>query len=143
MTAETMTPMQQELLGRADAIFASAGRAVGKATEFASEQVPDIAMQYIMYYRMWNSVVVAVCLTLVIFSSWLTISVCFKNKYKLKDSSGGDWHDARNWGIILGTVASIFSMLLLVGNLKSFILVWFAPKVFLIEQMVHLAETVH
>ena len=48
-TAESLSPMQAELLKRADDIFKSIGEAVTKASDIAAEQIPDIAMQYVTY----------------------------------------------------------------------------------------------
>lgn len=48
--------MQQEMLSRADAIFRYVGETVAKATDFASQQVPDIATQFIVYSRATSTV---------------------------------------------------------------------------------------
>lgn len=47
--ADKLSPIQEELLKRADSIFSSVATAVGQAKDIAVEQLPDIAYQYIAY----------------------------------------------------------------------------------------------
>lgn len=56
--AEGLSPIQRELLSRADDIFATIGSAVSSATDAAvragavvAKEIPDIAWQYIAYGR--------------------------------------------------------------------------------------------
>lgn len=44
--AQTLSPIQEELLKRADSIFDSIAKSVAQAKDFAVEQLPDIAIQY-------------------------------------------------------------------------------------------------
>jgi hypothetical protein len=59
-----LSPMQNELLRRADSIFDSISNTVSKASDLAiqggkavAEQIPDIAFQYIAYGRVANTVI--------------------------------------------------------------------------------------
>ena len=61
-----LSPLQQELLTRADNIFSSISDVVGKTTTFAAEQIPDIALQYVAYGRVISTMTVVVGLTLLI-----------------------------------------------------------------------------
>lgn len=140
MTKETLTPLQQELLGRADAVFASIGTAVGKATDYAAVQIPDIAMQYILYYRVYLTSVIVIALLVLIVQQ--VLSIRWLNK-ALKDKA--TW-DKDGYILIYGVLTLITSLATLLptfSNFKDLLLVWFAPKVFLIEHMVHLAKSMH
>lgn len=48
-----LSPIQKELLDRADTIFKTIAEAASKAASFAAEQLPDIAIQYIAMERVY------------------------------------------------------------------------------------------
>jgi len=50
---EKLSPMQDELLKRADSIFDGISKTVSATKEFALEQIPDVAYQLIAYQRAW------------------------------------------------------------------------------------------
>lgn len=60
-TADKLSPLQQNLLDRADSIFAAIGNTVTKATDFATAEIPDIAYQYVAYGRVMATVILIMC----------------------------------------------------------------------------------
>ena len=130
--------MQQELLNRADSIFAYIGEAAAKAADFAGQQIPDIAYQYIAYYRTYLSIVVGVALVVLFIQQFLMIKFCryidkeLENKY----NDGGHWFAYAIVTLFVGFICIVT----IITNLKELIMVWVAPKVFLIEHIVHLVK---
>lgn len=142
MANEKLSPLQQELLSRADSIFASIGTAVGKATDFASVQIPDIAIQYVAYGRVYATVLMVFALTTFIFGMWLAIGVAVMDYFKAGCGRyhGYIWADSRDAAMILGIPISIVGFLMILFNVSNFIMVWFAPKIWLITELVKLAK---
>lgn len=121
-----LSPMQQELLNRADAIFDSVGKAVTTAGEFVAGQVPDIATQYVAYGRAWTTCAVVLGILLLIFAIWMV-----KKMFST-------WDSPDLTPIAMVPISAGF--LLVSINFKEFLLVWFAPKVWLLQEIVHLVK---
>lgn len=143
-----LSPMQQELLNRADAIFNSIGNAAGKASDLAieggklvAEQVPDIAVQYITFGRAYLTLKVVLALALVVICIFTMIRVSIQNSLNLKDAPGQDWHFFRILTLLVCAVLCIFSAIAFMVNIREMMFVWFAPKMWLIQEIVHLARS--
>lgn len=111
-----------------------------KATkDFALEQLPDIAMQFILFQRAWLTFCVALATIILIVGitwciKWIRISILeFNNK---KDGSGELFI-----GVVGLIITALISVIMFINTLKPFFLVWFAPKVFLIQALVTLIKT--
>jgi hypothetical protein len=129
---ETLSPMQQELLNRADAIFSAMADAASKASSFVAEQVPEIALQYVAFGRAWLTTLVVISILCVIVSAilfrWLA-------KNGLDDSP-------LPFSVFFGMCVSfVLGLVLILNNLKDFLLVWFAPKVWLITSIAQLVSS--
>lgn len=135
MTEKTLSPMQQELLNRADAIMASIGSAVNRGAEFVQGQVPDIALQYVAFGRVYETVIMAISIMVFMVGLWLVVNVACRNTCKFKDDVVGCWHNYRLVGLLLGIFPLSYGLSEISANLKSFILVWFAPKVWLLIEI--------
>ena len=130
---EALTPLQQALLSRADAIMDSVGKTVDKASQFAADQVPDIAMQYVAYGRASTTV------HLVIGVALLILSLLMWFRWLPRSNS-----DECKAGLFFGgIIISIMGFAVTVVNLNTFIMVWFAPKIYLINEIARLAHQVH
>ena len=132
MASETLTPMQQELLNRADSIVASISQTVVAATDFAAEQIPDIALQYVMYGRAAYSIYVIIGVALVIGGLVLWRSM----------HSGQEPED---WAIrfAASAVSVTTGAVVVLCNLNSALMVWFAPKVWLLNELVNMVKIQH
>ena len=146
--ANGLSPLQNEVLRRADAIFDSIGSTVSKASDLAmqggkavAEQIPDIAWQYVAYGRAFKAVFVLIGLALLIFGIWLAVKYGFKNAQEASDKYG-DWAGSRCCAVFFGALSAFVGFAIFLGNLKGFILVWFAPKVWLILEIVELVKLV-
>lgn len=134
MTEKTLTPMQQELLNRADAIMTSIGGAINRGAEFVQGQVPDIALQYVAFGRVYETVIMAISIMVFMVGLWLVVNVACRNTYKF-NSEYGNWHVNRFVCLLLGLFPLSFGLMEISANLKSLILVWFAPKVWLLIEI--------
>lgn len=137
--SDKLSPMQQEMLSRADEIFKSVGKAVNAATEFGKEQIPDIAYQFIAFNRAYITTLELIFVVLFSIGMWLWVNVGIRDTFKY-DVNSYVYCDARVGAIFSGVIISIISVIGIIANLKPFFLVWFAPKIFLIQGMVNLAK---
>lgn len=138
-----LTPMQQALLDRADSIFASIGSTMSKASDIVSQQVPDIAVQYVAYGRASATVFEIAILGLLAFGVWLFYCVGCRNVFELKDCYQEDPHAVRIASWVIGGILSICSLIATLCCLPNLIMVWFAPKVYLLNEIVELAKSLH
>lgn len=133
--SDKLSPMQEQLLGQASSILKSVTETVSKATDFAAAQVPDIALQYVAYGRASATITVLLALACIILSAWILAQVCFNNKYNIRES------DAR---VFTGFLSLLFigvpSIVVFCHNLNDMIMVWMAPKVWLIRELVDLVK---
>jgi hypothetical protein len=123
--------VKEELQGKLVEILTSIQTAAGKASDFAMEQLPDIAQSYIIYGRAWITLEAALWAAVVLASA-LGVRWSFKNS---------DRHEGAAFAAGLGgSVAGLFGFILFVLCLKSAFLVWFAPKVWLLKEIAKLVK---
>lgn len=128
-----MNEVAQELLKRADVIGAWLSGAVTKTVDFATAQAIDIAMQYVAFGRAWYTVATVLSVIGIITCVW---SVKKMIEYIKKDDVTG----------IVFLVALAFgapiSLISFLNVVKDCIMVWAAPKVWLMIQLAELAKQV-
>lgn len=138
---DKLSPIQDELLKRADSIFSSISTAVGQAKDLAVEQLPDIAYQFVAYNRAYLTFIVL--FAIICFVAVQVITIKFGNRTCKSNygSSKDRWDFEQYMPWIFATVTStvVFGGIFL-ANLKDLFMVWFAPKIFLIEQIVQLVK---
>jgi len=137
---ESLTPLQTELLNKADVILGYVGNTVNAAVEFTKEQVPDIAYQFITFNRVYLSFIELASAIVLGIGLWLVINVAMRNTYAFKQNRYGGC-EARAFAFIIGSLLGFISFLVFAVNLKSFLLVWFAPKLFLIVSLSQLLKS--
>ena len=120
-----LSPIQQELLTKADSIFQSIASTAGKAYDVAAEQLPDLAIQYIAYGRAISVAHLVSVLGILAVCAWVT-------KWLWKESQG----------VILMVTGGVSATTLLIYSLNvgSDIMVWFVPKIWLIQEIVKLVK---
>lgn len=138
-----LTPLQSELLARADSIFASIGNVVSAASETAitagqavAREIPDIAIQYVMYGR----VMASIWILLGIVSLYGAYQLFWRGAFL--DVRGYTTADGRIVSGIMGIVSGAFGVGAILSTMRDFVLVWTAPKIWLITEMVALAGTI-
>ena len=131
-----MTDLSKELLTRADLIFGKIADAASNAGTLAMEQLPDIATQFILYSRVLYTAYLLVGLVLIGLTVWLYIK-----GYKLASVSRTHFNDPDGFGyLILGTAVALMGIILICTKFNAFCMVWFAPKIFLITEIVNLVK---
>jgi hypothetical protein len=129
--------MKEELQTKLVEILGSIQTAAGKAGDFAMTQLPDIAQQYVTYGRIFVFIDLLVVATVVAALLYL-MRWAYKNPWK------GDLDEPRGPSNILvqvlsGAGAFIF-VCLFMSALRGAVLVWFAPKVWLLKEIATLIK---
>lgn len=120
-----MSDLSKELLSRADLIFGKIAEAAASAGTFAMEQLPDIALQFILYNRVLCTSIFVLNICIFILCIWATLK----------------WFKVTEGIILVGTtVACALNMMAMAANFSPFLMVWFAPKIFLITELVKLVK---
>ena len=138
--ADGLSPLQHELLARADSIMASISTTVDKASNFAAEQVPDVALQYVAFGRASTTAYVAIGLLILLVGLYLVVRIGLMNSRKMPDVYTGSWAEERGISLFFGIFISIVGAVTFLSNLSIFLMVWFAPKVWLLQEIVHLVK---
>lgn len=150
MTTETLSPLQRELLERADQIFASIGSAVGKASDLAisagqavASEIPDIAFQYIAYGRAYLTLLVLLGIGgMALFYFWF-IRVGFANSRNIPNQDRhGTWGATRIVYTAIGLCAGLAGFGMFIGNIRLLVMVWVAPKMWLIMEITNLVRSI-
>lgn len=136
---DKLTPLQQALLDRADTIMDSMARTVERASTFAAEQVPDIALQYVAYGRASLTIYEVIAVTLMTIGIWLSVRVAIMNSRSYPENHYS-WDDRRAGALAAGIIASGIGLTVCLNNLNNFIMVWVAPKIWLINEISHLVR---
>ena len=138
--ADGLSPLQHELLSRADNIMASISSTVDKASSFAAEQVPDIAIQYVAYGRASLTTYVGIGLVLFIIALYLVLRVAIADSHKQQKTTSYGWADGRAAALMIGLPTGIVGAIVIGSNMSQFLMVWVAPKIWLIQEIVHLLK---
>jgi hypothetical protein len=137
--SDKLTPLQQALLDRADTIMDSMARTVERASSFAAEQVPDIALQYVAFGRASLTTYVVIGLIILSIGIWLAVRVAIMNSRGYPEFDYG-WDDRRAGAMVSGLVGIMVGGVVFLHNLNNFIMVWVAPKIWLINEISHLVK---
>ena len=124
--------MKDELQTKLTEILTAIQVGVSKTADFTSEQLPDIAQQYVLYGRVWGTASVLWWLAILTSSAWVALRLGFLSK---KVDGRGGWTDKRFAAALAGTAAAVISSFTLLWELRSAMLVWFAPKVWLLKEV--------
>lgn len=117
--------MKEQLQDKLVEIITSIQAATGKAADFAMTELPDVAQQYIEFGRVFEPLI-AVCLFLLAVGFVFLTVQCFK-------------HVDEGPSIFPGTVVLVSAFLFLC-QLKDAIMVWTAPKVWLLLELSRLIK---
>jgi hypothetical protein len=104
---------------------------VAQAKDFAVEQLPDIAQQYILFGRAWETIALSISVMVLVGLIYGVVKIA-KNQSM--------YVDARWMLAILTAGAAFLSLLITIDKLKDFLLVWFAPKLYLIQGLAQLVK---
>lgn len=126
--------MKEQLQNKLVEILTGIQAAVGKASDFAMEQLPDIAMQYVAWGRANESIHMLVYILFAILGVALIV-IAAKSCNKRRDTDG--WEGP---ALLAGGLMTFFGVLAAMINLSTFLMVWFAPKVWLLKEIARLIK---
>lgn len=121
--------MKEELQTKALEVITSLQRGVEKAGEFAAEQLPDIALQYVLFGRAWTTTLVLTGLALLALTVWAA------RRVRSSEESEG-----MQIACFVGAMVSGMFSLVFLTNLQDFFMVWFAPKLWLLLELASLLK---
>ena len=123
--------MKQELQGKLVEILTSIQTAAGKASDFAIEQLPDIAQSYVAYGR--ASSVIGALLGLIFIGAavWVARQIVKANK------AAKPYEEPIGLNVFAAAAVAVglSGVTLLAASLQSALLVWLAPKVWLLKEI--------
>ena len=129
--------MKDELQLKMVEILTAIQVGVGKSADFALEQLPDIAQQYVLYGRVWHTASVLWWLAILASSVWVALRFGFLSK---KVNRWDKWTDGRVAAAMSGTGAALITSYILLWEFRAAMLVWFAPKVWLLKEVAGLVR---
>lgn len=129
--------MKDELQTKLTEILTTIQANVSKGTDFALEQLPDIAQQYLFYGKVWEIIAVLAMLAINVPIILATLKFGYLSK---RGNEFGDWSEGRVAVVIIGTVASLFSASIFLMALHELVFIQFAPKVWLIKEVTELLK---
>lgn len=134
MTNPQGAPIKDELQTKLVEILSSIQSATGKASDFAMEQLPEIAQSYVLYGRVSLTFYLVFGLSILGGLTLLAHRIEREGKKADKDfPSGLPYFTLGGTGALLG--GGMF-----LANLSSAMLVWFAPKVWLLKEIASLVK---
>ena len=121
--SDTPSQLDTKLAALVDTII-SATKAAG---DLAMEQLPDLAMQMVMYGRAYHTVLILISILLCLFAVY-----CFRRV------------DTRDDGTVPHAVGAMLAIvvggIIFISNINNFMLSWFAPKVYIIKEVASLLK---
>lgn len=129
--------MKEELQDKMVEILSSIQTATGQAKDFALEQLPEIAQSYVAFGRAWALIDLLMALIGFVFCLWAA-------NWLRKNPWEGDFGETRGPSnsalMIVSGGGAVILFLGVTFSAKAALLVWFAPKVWLLKE---LAQMVH
>lgn len=99
-------------------------KAVETGWDFAREHLPDMAVQFVAFGRAYDSFIIALCI-----AAFIGIYFFVKKAFTSTDEA------MQGAAIIIGLGGGIVSLVVFLANIKSFMMVWFAPKIWLMLEL--------
>jgi len=130
--------MNEQLQAKLVEILSGIQTAVKAAGDFALEQLPDIAYQYIAFGKVYYTFIIVLAIVGIAIGLWLFIRKAIYGKQKDKYYDG--WSDNRTAALAGGVGLTMFSFFMFVANLSNTLMVWFAPKIWLIKEIAALIK---
>ena len=132
--------MDEQLSGKLTEILSGIQSATKAAGDFALEQLPDIAQSYVMYGRA-RTVAVTLILLMVAAALLAIAKWAYSNPWNNSPYSFDAGKRRSDTNYLVMILPSVFGGIVLLIALLSFdLLVWFAPKVWLLKELASLVK---
>jgi hypothetical protein len=122
--------MNDELQSKLAEVLGGIADGVSQAKDFAVEQLPDVAQQYIMFGMVWETAALVVSVIVFALSVWLT---AWAVKKMMDDGTSYQQEYAAIVGGVMGGFGVFVFGITSIAQLHPFLLVWFAPKLYLLQ----------
>ena len=135
--------MKDELQLKLVEILTSIQNVAGKAGDFAMEQLPDIAQSYVFYGRASATAYFVLALLTVLAAA---VSIYWGLRQPLssvaKYGSNNEFYrtDSATNAIMVGIFALATGVIAVLVQISAVMLVWFAPKVWLLKEIAQLVR---
>lgn len=122
--------MKKDLQDKAVEILTQIQSGVQAGADFAAREIPDIAWSYVLYGRVYYTAAWLFCVAVLVISL-----LAIRSGVKLDRSNRDGFH---LWfpGLIAAVTSSVFAF----GTFSNTLLVWLAPKLWLIKEIVGLVK---
>jgi len=128
--------MKKELSGKVVEILTSMQNAIGKAGDFAIEQLPDVAHSYLIYGQISAVVWFSIWMLFLFLSTWCLWSAIKNPWMDTLDTTMRA--DSNITTILLAGMGGIFSLIMTMSTIPNMLLVFLAPKVWLLKELANL-----
>jgi hypothetical protein len=122
--------MNKELESKLVEVISSISDSVTQVKDFAVEQLPDVAQQYILFGMVWEAIALAI---------FLILSAC-SIKIVIWGIKNNAISDTGICAILFGGIGSIIFSLLSIAQIQQVLLVFLAPKLYLIQGLANLVK---
>jgi hypothetical protein len=129
--------MNEQLQAKLVEILSGIQATVKVAGDFALEQLPDIAYHYIAYGRAYYTFLTILAIVGIAIGLWLVIKKAIYGKQLYNNYHWSDNRIAASFG---GASLTIFSFFMFAVNVSNTLMVWFAPKIWLIKEIAALIK---
>lgn len=129
--------MNEELQLKLVEVLDGISQGVTQAKDFAVDQLPDVAQQYIMFGMVWETAAFVMLVAATGLFTWM-----FLRGWRLtsdKESSYSE-HDRGKMLMIFGSIPGFTIAIFSIAQLKAVLLVWFAPKLYLLQGIASLVK---
>lgn len=129
--------MNDELQNKLAEVLGGIAEGVTQAKDFAVEQLPDVAQQYIMFGMVWETAAFVMLAAATGLFTWM-----FLHGWKLASDDESSYKDADRGQImmIFGSISGLATVVFCLVQLKAVLLVWFAPKLYLLQGIAGLVK---
>lgn len=132
--------MNEQLQLKLVEILSSIQSATKTAGDFAMEQLPGIAMQYVMYARI-TTLMSSVFLLLIASALYWLSFWAYKNPWNISDCHWEKHRKRSDSNMVVMSLAAIFGTLFTLIAFYSFDwMPWLAPKVWLLQELATLVK---
>jgi hypothetical protein len=129
--------MNDELQSKLVEVLTGISEGVSQAKDFAIEQLPDVAQQYIMFGMVWETALLGILVVASMLCAW---GVVWGIKKLFGETSTYTEENAGFFVALVSGCALAFTGSFAVAQLKPFLLVWFAPKLYLLQGIAGLVK---
>ena len=120
--------MKDELATKLTEILGQIQSSVVQGSDFVLSQLPDVAQQYIIWGRAKETIHLLIGVALAAYC-WPALFRNIKAAQEAHYSKDGQYFLAAIFCAIFG----LFGAITMIGSISAFLMVWFAPKIYLLK----------